>query len=166
VPRSLDRAIDSAEARPQGRGTLAAGVPRAARPPVLDRDDAHWRASRQWHPHRARGTRRVPRPRLLRRHRHPAAGATVFRPCHRYRRGTASRPWHPARSPTSRMTYRDACVTSAAPFSKSRSATSSRFKTQETSESRRHCFNRQDAELAKAGSIAKARNLEKRKRDL
>jgi len=35
--------------------------------------------------------------------------------------------------------------------------------TRETSESRRHCFNRQDAEVAKASSIAKARNLEKRK---
>jgi len=32
----------------------------------------------------------------------------------------------------------------------------------ETSESRRHCLNRQDAEAAKASSIAKARNREKR----
>jgi len=35
----------------------------------------------------------------------------------------------------------------------------------ETSESRRHCFSRQDAEVAEASSIAKARNPEKSQKD-
>jgi len=173
--RSLDRTIDFTEARPQGRGTHTVfRVPRAARPPVLDRDDAHWRVPRAaarpcltrtthtggCHGRLARpcltGTThtggchgRLARPcltgtthtggchgRLARpcltgtthtggqaasgthtvpvahtpcqRHTRrtsaalaspapsPAAGATVFRPCHRFRRSPASRPWHPA----------------------------------------------------------------------